>query len=64
MNDFIKKLMAHSIAAQARWHKNVEDNQVSHAVWNQVLSEEVGKLNRSYNKLPIALDNDVEAQWN
>jgi hypothetical protein len=63
MNEFIKKLMAHTIASQQRWHRNMEDKRVSHAVWNQVLTEEVGKLNRCCNKLAIVLDKDVEDQW-
>jgi hypothetical protein len=63
MNEFIKKLTAHSIAAQARWHNNMEDKHVSRSVWNQVLTEEVGKLNRSCNKLAIVIDPNIEEQW-
>jgi len=64
MNEFIKKIMAHSIAAQQRWHRNMEEKHVSRAVWNQVLTEELGKLNRSCNKLAIVIDSNIESQWN
>ena len=63
MNEFIKKLQARSIAARARWGNNMEKKRVSHAVWNQVLTEEVGKLNRACNKLAIVIDKDIEQQW-
>lgn len=63
MNEFIKRVHAHSIAAHQRWRGHMEDKRVSRAVWNQVLGEDVGKLNRACNKLAIVVDKDVESKW-
>ena len=62
MNKFWKKVTQHSIAAGARWSFMV-DKRVLKALWNQVLTEEVGKLNRACNKLALATDPQVRAEW-
>lgn len=39
MNKFIKKLMAHTIASQQRWHRNMEDKRVSRSVCSKCQKE-------------------------
>ena len=58
---FFKAVTAHSIAAVQRW--GYMDRGVTKATWNQVLSEEVGKLARACNKLSLATDAEVRTQW-
>jgi hypothetical protein len=62
-NGFLKKVLAHSVAARARWSKHMEDKPASLPIWNQVLTEEVGKLNRCCNKLALAEDPRIVEQW-
>jgi len=68
LQGFFRRVAVHSIAAKARWRFVMEDARASKALWNQVLAEEVGKLNRACNKLRITsgkpdVYENVRAKW-
>lgn len=62
MGNFISKVLAHTIAARQRW-AFMAKKPTQKSLWNQVLTEEIGKLNRACNKLSLATDPQVREQW-
>jgi len=56
-DNFFISVVTETAEAKERWH--FMEGGAPKSLWNQVLTEEIGKLNRACNKLTMATDDQV-----
>ena len=60
--EFLVSVKEHTAEARRRW-AFMEEKPTPKSLWNQVLTEEMGKLSRCCNKLTLAQDPDAREHW-